>query len=100
MHKISKLFIIIFLAATLAFIPFGSSALAKDRTQLKEISAEAMLGDFFFVRPVGVLASAVGTCVYIFSLPFTAMGGNVKEARQKLVTDPFEFTFKRPLGDL
>ncbi len=91
--------IIFFLIATLVIVPFGATALAQDQTQHKERSTEAMLADFVFVRPVGIVASAVGTVFYIVSLPFSAMGGNTEQVRQKFVAAPFEYTFKRPLGE-
>jgi len=61
-------------------------------------SAEAMIGDLLIFRPIGIAMTAVGTAVFIVSLPFSVLGGNTKDAFQKLVVDPAKFTFKRPLG--
>lgn len=62
-------------------------------------SGEAMLVDALVARPIGLVTTVVGSTVYVISLPFSLLGGNEKQARQKLVVEPTEFTFKRPLGE-
>jgi hypothetical protein len=62
-------------------------------------SAEAMVADVIVARPVGLVATVVGSVVYVVSLPFSLLGGNEKQAREKLVKEPTAFTFKRPLGE-
>ena len=62
-------------------------------------SGEAMLADTLVARPIGLVTTVVGSAVYVISLPFSLLGGNEKQARQKLVIEPTEFTFKRPLGE-
>ncbi|QMU61511.1 MAG: hypothetical protein GKR92_07290 [Gammaproteobacteria bacterium] len=61
-------------------------------------SAEVMVADAIVARPIGLVATVVGSAVYVVSLPFSILGGNEKQAREKLVTEPTAFTFKRPLG--
>ena len=99
MHKIGKRSMILLLIAAMIFIPFGTSALAESKALDNNISAEAMAADFFVVRPLGIVASVLGTAVFIVSLPFSALGGNTKVACRKLVQDPVKFTFQRPLGE-
>jgi len=99
MHNIGKRSMILLLIAAMIFIPFGTSALAQSQGIDNKITAEAMAADLLVVRPLGIVASVVGTAVFIVSLPFSALGGNTKIACQKLVKDPAKFTFKRPLGD-
>ena len=99
MHKIGKQSMIVLLIAAMMFIPFGTCALAEGKTLDNNISGEAMAADFFIIRPLGIVASVLGTAVFIVSLPFSALGGNTKAACQKLVQDPAKFTFKRPLGE-
>jgi hypothetical protein len=41
-----------------------------------------------------------GSIAFVLSLPFSALGGNVGEAAEKLVVDPAMFTFARPLGHM
>ena len=62
-------------------------------------SAEAMVADVIIARPIGLATTVIGSAVYVVSLPFSLLGGNEKQAREKLMKDPIEFTFKRPLGE-
>ena len=100
MHKMLKTPMIILLIACLALIPFGYSAIAQDQSLYEENSAEQMFVDFLLLRPLGIAVTAVGTVMFIVSLPFSASGGNVKEVFLKMVAEPAKFTFARPLGDL
>jgi hypothetical protein len=61
-------------------------------------SGGAMVIDALFARPLGLVATVVGTAVYTVSLPFSLTGGNEHEARENLVYAPADFTFDRPLG--
>ena len=99
MHKIAKRSIIFVLVTALVFIPFGTSALAETYTNKDEIDAGIMAADFLFARPIGLLSVVAGSALFIVSLPFSALGGNVKDASQKLVMNPVNFTFNRPLGE-
>ncbi len=99
MHKIIKQSTIFFVIAALVIIPFGSISLAQDENQNVEISAEKMIFDLILLRPMGIVATILGTSMFVVSLPFSAAGGNSKEAYQKMMVEPASYTFKRPLGD-
>ncbi len=99
MHKIIKQSTIFFVIAALVIIPFGSISLAQDENQNVEISAEKMIFDLILLRPIGIVATILGTSMFVVSLPFSAAGGNSKEAYQKMMVEPASYTFKRPLGD-
>ncbi len=58
----------------------------------------AVIGDFLFVRPFGVVATAVGVVLMVASLPFSVPSRSVGVVAETLVADPFMFTFARPLG--
>lgn len=60
--------------------------------------AYAMVGDLLVARPLLIAATLVGTAVFIVSLPFSALGGNVEEAADALVGDPGREAFARCLG--
>ena len=100
MHKSIKQSIVFVVIATLVIMPLGSISFAQDQPQNQEISAEKMIFDFVLVRPLGIIATTVGTCFFIVSLPFSLLGGNTKDAYQKMIAEPVKYTFKRPLGDL
>jgi len=63
-------------------------------------SGGAMMLDTFVVRPLMLGATVVGGATFLVSLPFSAMGGNVADARKILVEEPARYTFTRPLGQL
>lgn len=99
MHKIVKQSTAFFLIAALLFVPFGSSAIASVDFEKKDPSGGAMFADFVLVRPVGIVALVAGSVLFVISLPFSALGGNVKVAARSLVVKPAKFTFTRPLGE-
>ena len=99
MNKITKQSTVLLLIITLVFIPFGTSVLAQGQTLDEENSGALMTADLLLVRPLGIVATVLGFAVFIVSLPFSAIGGNTKQASQKLVKEPASFTFVRPLGE-
>ena len=58
-----------------------------------------MIADVIVARPIGLMATVVGSTVYVVSLPFSLLGGNEEQEKEKLVKEPTAFTFKRPLGE-
>ena len=99
MKKIINQSIIFLVIVTLIVIPFGSSALAQEFFEATEPEGGEMIYDTVVLRPVGLVATAVGSVFFILSLPFSALANNVDDASEKLVKDPYRFTFKRPLGE-
>lgn len=99
MNKITKRSIGLLLVITLIVVPFGTSALAEMQTVDEENSGALMTADLILARPLGIVGTVFGCAVFIVSLPFSALGGNVKQASQKLIKEPAAFTFSRPLGE-
>ena len=99
MRRMAKQSIIFVLAAALVVIPFGTTAFSGTYSSKDDIDAGAMAADCLFVRPIGIVSIVAGSALFVVSLPFSALGGNLKDAAQKLVMDPISFTFKRPLGE-
>ncbi|NNG00329.1 MAG: hypothetical protein HKM93_13165 [Desulfobacteraceae bacterium] len=97
-HKIYK-FTMIVLAIVLVLIPFCASAAVEFEEDDKDIQAGKMAADVLVVRPLSLAATLIGGGLFIISLPFSALGGNTKEAYQRLLEDPAKYTFARPLGD-
>ena len=88
-----------FMIIMLVLIPFSTVCQAANQSQLDEISAEGMAADFFLIRPLGIVATAAGTVLFVASFPFSALGGNIKEASKKMIAEPAHHTFLRPLGE-
>ena len=55
--------------------------------------------DILVVRPVSLVATVVGTAVFIVSLPFSIPSQSVGPTARTLVVEPFNFTFTRPIGE-
>jgi hypothetical protein len=58
-----------------------------------------VVGDLVFARPLGVVATVIGSAVFFVALPFTIPSGSVQHTGDVMIGEPFNFTFKRPLGD-
>jgi len=80
-------------AGCLLLGPVGSFAAPAD-----EPSAGEMTADMIVARPLGLVATVLGTATFVVSLPFSALGGNVGEAADALVVGPGKATFVRCLG--
>jgi len=86
--------LVVLLAATLLFAgevnanPAGSG---KD--------ASAIIADVFICRPLGILALAGGSALYVLSLPFTVPANGKDAAKRTLVLFPYHYTFTRQLGE-
>lgn len=89
----------ILVAAALA-LSGGLPAQARDcRDATRDVAAEVVAFDALVVRPVGIVATAVGTVFYAAALPFSLPSGSEALARDKLIAGPAKFTFSRCLGD-
>jgi hypothetical protein len=58
----------------------------------------AMAADVLLARPFLLVSSVLGTGLFVVSLPFSVLGGNVGEAANALVMTPVKATFTRCLG--
>lgn len=59
-----------------------------------------MAADLVIARPLLVGATAVGAGIFLVSLPFTCLAGNVRQASHTLVEVPADSAFNRCLGCL
>lgn len=57
-----------------------------------------MAGDLLIARPLLIGATVIGAGLFVVSLPFSALGGNVGAAGKALVVDPGKEAFVRCLG--
>ena len=85
--------------SVLLIAPGASTALAEEYFEKEDPTGGMMIYDMCLVRPIGIVATAVGSVFYVISLPFSALGDNTDQAAQALVKDPAAYTFSRPLGD-
>lgn len=92
-NNIKKTFIVI--TAMLMFVlPMQSQA-----EEIRDTpSAAAMVFDGIIVRPITLVATALGTVFWVATLPFSLLGGNAGEAADVLIMTPAEATFLKCLG--
>ena len=101
MHRWTRRSLVCVMVMVLVCTTTGFSAFAEGELQLdNKAPAESMIADFVVMRPLGIGATVVGTAFFIVSLPFSALGRNTGTAWNKMVADPFAFTFARPLGEV
>jgi hypothetical protein len=90
------------LGMALAVVLMLTTSLAAQETATDpwthNMSAEAMMVDTFLLRPAGLVGMVLGTVTFIVSLPFSLPTGMAHVAGQKLVVEPAQYTFARPLG--
>jgi hypothetical protein len=63
-----------------------------------EPTASRMVGDALIARPLYAAATAAGMAIFVATLPFSALGGNVDESASQLVVGPARGLFTRCLG--
>jgi hypothetical protein len=85
-----------FLCATSLVHAAGDSYMIRS----DDVSAEAIIADGLLLRPGGIVATALGTAVFVVTLPFSIPTRSVDRAAQKLIVDPARYTFVRPLGQI
>lgn len=102
LRRIATTFILVFgmmTSSVYAATDYADSSTADDpRFDVNAPPAYAMVGDLVFARPLGAIFTVIGTGVFVVTLPFTALGGNVGEAADALVGEPARATFARCLG--
>jgi hypothetical protein len=84
--------LIVFLAV-FALIAGAAQVLANEPTDT------TIIPDVLLIRPLGLASIVVGSVVFVISLPVALPTRSVGKVGQRLVLDPVEFTFVRPIGD-
>ena len=56
--------------------------------------------DVLVVRPVCLVATVIGSVVFVVALPAAAISKSVKKTANTLVVKPANATITRPLGDM
>lgn len=60
----------------------------------------SIIAETLVLRPLGFGALVFGSAFYVISLPMALITDSEKNVRDVLVTQPFEYVFKRPMGDI
>jgi len=99
MRRTCRTAVVLFVALSLILVPLAGSVIADDEMEAPDRSAEGMIFDAVILRPVGLVATVLGSALWVVALPFSLLGGNTAEATEKLVKAPAAYTFQRPLGE-
>lgn len=97
MNKAKRL-VVMAIIVSFIILPLGSTAIAQDIYDPVNVGSGYMTADIFAARPVGLASTILGTATFIIASPFAALGGNLEQSCTKLIIEPFNYTFKRPLG--
>lgn len=81
----------------LAAMPASAEDMYDDQINQRP-SGMAMFGDAVLARPLLLAGTLVGTGLFVITLPFSALGGNVKETADTLVVGLAKSTFTRCMG--
>jgi len=65
-----------------------------------DLSAPEVVGDFLWVRPLGIMHIALGATAFVVSLPVTIPFKKTDEAKEFLITYPYYYFIKRPLREM
>jgi hypothetical protein len=90
MKRIEKL-LLIFLTVLLVLGGISSGGWAQEKPYDDRLN----LADLFIARPLGVIAAAGGTGLFILSLPFTLPTRSVEDSFNMFVVEPWKFSFVR-----
>ena len=95
-------------AMMLAMVPFPVFAqneqlppdptLSGDFTQ--QFMGERIIVDTFLLRPLGFAATLIGIIASVPALPMSVPNNSMDRTGRELIQRPFDYTFKRPLGDV
>ena len=66
----------------------------------EEPSRGEMFADAVVVRPMTLVASAVGLVAWVVTLPFSIPSGDAGHIGKEWVVGPLKYTFYRPIGNL
>jgi hypothetical protein len=73
----------------------AASSSASEESNPLEVAADAIV-----VRPACLVATVVGSAVFVVALPAALFSKSVKKTADALVVKPAKATFTRPLGDM
>ncbi len=79
---------------------YGQDDVVSEFEQRKpQPTAETIVADLILVRPISLVALALGAGLSILATPFAAASGTTGDVYRRLVVDPYTFAICRPLGE-
>ncbi|MBC8412683.1 MAG: hypothetical protein ISR96_06270 [Nitrospira sp.] len=65
-----------------------------------EVDASNIMADTLILRPMGFLATVVGTSLFLVSYPIAKITDSEDTSYKVLIKEPVDYTFKRPIGEI
>ncbi len=90
---------IIFLIVSFFVFFFNGLLFAKDDYS-GDLSTPEVVLDVLLVRPQGFMQIPLGAVAFVISLPVIIPLKKTDEAKEFLITYPYYYYFKRPLGEM
>ena len=87
----------LFLLLTISL--FLTSFYSEGWAQEKISNDELNIADVLIARPLGIVAAAGGTVIFVVSLPFTLPTRSVDDSFNLFVVQPWKFSFVREFPD-
>lgn len=91
--------IITFLIVSCFVLSSNGLLFAKDEP-MGDLSTPEVVADLLWVRPLGFMNVGLGAMFYVISLPVTIPLKKADEAKEFLITNPYDYYFKRPLREM
>jgi hypothetical protein len=85
---------------TICVVAVGLSSVATSAANETGGNPMETATDALVVRPACLVATAVGSALFVVALPWAALSKSVKKTASTLVVKPANATFTRPLGDM
>jgi hypothetical protein len=85
-------------AMTLALL-LGAPVAAAAASDLSWQDAPAVVFDVMILRPLSAIATIVGAPLFVATVPFVALEGQIMTSLDVFVLAPADYTITRPLGD-
>jgi hypothetical protein len=79
---------------------YGDGYASSDVEPCLSPPGELILVDALVMRPIGIAACVIGLAGALVTIPFAAASNSQDRVAQSLIVQPFEYTFKRPLGTM
>jgi hypothetical protein len=66
----------------------------------RDTAAADIMVDIIVTRPIGLIGLVGGSVLFVATLPVAAITKSVDRTKKAFITDPYSYTFVRPLGDI
>jgi hypothetical protein len=78
---------------------FGAPPMVWAQDDFGEPTGTEITFDLIIARPLGFVGVALGTSIFVVTLPFAVATGSADNTARALVAEPYNFTFVRDLGE-